>query len=756
MTRTFRAGMCMLACTLLAAAARADMTWTFAVQVSAAINADPPRIELKWPTDPFPISGYTVYRKMLGAATWGDGMELPGHATSFTDESVELGKVYEYQIIKRSPVPYTGTGYIAVGLNAPLVDQRGRLILVVDRSIAGAVANELGRFQQDLTGDGWIVVRKDVDRDASPAAVKAVIKAEYDADKANTNAVVLFGRVPVVKSGNYNVDGHGARPLAADVFYADVDGDWTDANGDGIYDHNTLPSDVELQIGRIDFADMPGKYSPFPYPSEVDLLRRYLNKNHAFRHAVVRPPPRALIGNAVGDANGQAYAASAYRSLAPLVGHENVTTVETVMETPEDRRWMSRLAANEYLWAYGNGAGSDFTIGALGTHGIYGDLWASDFMEKKPKATFYTLFGSWFVEWQKPDAVLRAALTAPDHGLTSAWSGRPHLFFHHMAMGETIGYGMRLSQNNNGHYTNQVQRQLRGVHIALLGDPTLRAQQLAPPTEVTATASGADASISWKRSSDSVLGYHVYRANSPGGPFTRVTDSPADDVRVVDTRRNGASVYMVRAVALHLGHSGSFYHASQGAFANVEGSIAALASPPESTSALAGTKPADVVWADDDLPAGAVGYATDNDRWNWVSADPAPATGERAHQSENAAGFHFHFFAFASSPLEVQSGDTLFAHVYLDPASPPRQVMLTWLSADGWEHRAYWGENLIPEGVDGTASRHRAGELPPTGRWVRLEVPASAVGLEGQRVTGMGFNLYDGRATWDRAGKSRP
>ncbi|MBI4622790.1 MAG: glycoside hydrolase family 9 protein [Verrucomicrobia bacterium] len=37
---------------------------------------------------------------------------------------------------------------------------------------------------------------------------------------------------------------------------------------------------------------------------------------------------------------------------------------------------------------------------------------------------------------------------------------------------------------------------------------------------------------------------------------------------------------------------------------------------------------------------------------------------------------------------------------------------------------------------------------------MRLEVPASKVGLEGKAVIGMGFSLFDGRATWDKAGKT--
>jgi hypothetical protein len=45
------------------------------------------------------------------------------------------------------------------------------------------------------------------------------------------------------------------------------------------------------------------------------------------------------------------------------------------------------------------------------------------------------------------------------------------------------------------------------------------------------------------------------------------------------------------------------------------------------------------------------------------------------------------------------------------------------------------------------------GPLPPAGQWVRLEVPVELVGLEGREVGGMAFTLWDGRATWDRAGK---
>lgn len=163
----------------------------------------------------------------------------------------------------------------------------------------------------------------------------------------------------------------------------------------------------------------------------------------------------------------------------------------------------------------------------------------------------------------------------------------------------------------------------------------------------------------------------------------------------------------------------------------------------------------DTVWVEDALPAGAT-PVPDIDGWNWVSSNPAPYAGTLAHQSVVAAGVHQHYFTGATATLPVKVGDTLFTYVYLDPVNPPSEVMLQWNddSALTWNHRAYWGANLIPYGVDGTVSRRYMGPLPPTGQWVRLSVPAEQVGLEGTTLSGASFVQYNGRATWDHSGKT--
>ena len=158
------------------------------------------------------------------------------------------------------------------------------------------------------------------------------------------------------------------------------------------------------------------------------------------------------------------------------------------------------------------------------------------------------------------------------------------------------------------------------------------------------------------------------------------------------------------------------------------------------------------VWVEDALPTGAA-IGGSSDGWNWVSSNPPPYSGTLAHQSALLSGMHQHYFYGATTTLSVAVGDTLFAYVYLDPANPPSEVMLQW-NDGSWEHRAYWGANLIAWGTDGTVSRHSMGPLPPTGQWVLLAVPAAQVGLEGRTLNGMAYTLYNGRATWDYAGKT--
>lgn len=486
-----------------------DSTREFSVQASASVEASPARIKLSWPADTCARpNNYTVSRKAPGAASWGTPTTLPATATTYVDTRVAVGSRYEYQIVKHA-ADYTGYGYVCAGINVPLTDNRGKLLLVVDTTYAAELAGELARLHQDLTGDGWTVTRLDVRRDDSVVDVKRLIKAQYQADPANVKAVFLFGHVPVAYSGDIVPDGHiphhqGAWPC--DGFYGDMDGVWTDNSvndtsaadartrnvpGDGKYDQSTFPAALKLMVGRVDLANMPGRQTwggQPTFPGELELLRNYLKKDHSFRQKQVDVPRRGLVGDYFGVRDGEAFAASGWRNLASFFEAANVTTL------PDQGTWISTLSSNSYLWAYGCGPGSYTSIGGLGNSDSYHDGVTTEMVKNDAKAVFTMLFGSWLGDWDSEDNFQRAVLALPSLGLTCVCSGRPHWFLHHMALGETIGYSTRLTQNNTpgGLYRNQMNSCAGQIHIALMGDPTLRMHVVAPPSNLT-TAIGEKA-----------------------------------------------------------------------------------------------------------------------------------------------------------------------------------------------------------------------------------------------------------------------
>ena len=607
----------------------AEQTWRYAVELRAEVQTSPARITLRWRADPG-ASGYTVYRKAKNDMTWvNEVANLLGSETMWPDNNVSVGTVYEYKVFKNVTIgenpPFTGYGYILAGIEAPpVLDGRGKVILMVRSTHAAALATELARLEKDLIGDGWTVIRHDVSDADTYVTVRDMIKADYNADQQNVKAVFLFGHIPIYRTGNRNVDGHKERPLPCDSIYGDVHGSWNPSQND-------IPSDIDLQVGRVDLWNLgcindQGSGSDctscqqlgHSTPAEVELLRNYLNKNHNFRHRQGQfanvIPNAALVGDRFGLGyvcsvhvpetsqcqqyvrTHEAFAAAAYRNFAPFVGQQ-ITVANSDNDPnppnppiPDSQRWISYLDSNVYLWAGAFGGGDWDKIAFMGVHPDSEFVWSSDLYSRDAQAVFTIFFGSWFLEWDRRGEhdgwqcfqgnPMRTMLATPTYGLACSWSGRPHLFYHHMGLGETIGYGIRLSQNNNGMYQNHANNYMRGTHIALHGDPTLRLHQVKPPSNLKARFNSSGVHLTWTASPEASL-YHVYRAPSPNGPFTRLTTGGAvSGTSYSDAcQTSAANTYMVRAMKLEVCSSGSYYNLSHGIFAAVQNDLEWIGRP---------------------------------------------------------------------------------------------------------------------------------------------------------------------------------
>ncbi len=551
----------------LASAANAQVnSLQLSVSAEATIQENPPHITLSWLQDDSATS-YTVYRYDTDEGFWNVGVPV-GKNLTWTDTDVSIGIPYEYVVVKQAQVAGTGAvqgfGYVYTGIDIPAQDFSGTVILVVDDTFANDLSTELTQWQNDLFSDGWRVIRHNVKRSDSVEFVQALIQNDMRND-TTAHTLFLFGHVPVPYSGFLNPDGHsqhfGAWP--ADVYYGDTMTDWSDVASnalssatqgvgpaninvphDGKFDPSTT-EEVDLQIGRVDFWNMPA----FAL-SEEGLLKQYLNKDHAFRTGTLTAPKRALVSDNFA-AYGEGFACDAWRTYANLVGGANIHTLD----------WFSTLDTAAYLWAYGCGGGDPISAGGIGS--------TSDFASKGTKAIFTMLFGSWFGDWNVQNDFLRAPLADPTT-LTCCWAGRPHWYVHHMAMGNTIGFSTQLSENSQaGGLYNQLNYSdpiVEGVHMDLMGDPTLRMSYTSVPSNfisVSAQETGAFVRVNWEMS-PSAEGYYVYRANHWNDEYARVNAAPVTQLTLVDSMPfYDSDYYVVRAVTKSGDVHGTYYSVGQ-------------------------------------------------------------------------------------------------------------------------------------------------------------------------------------------------
>lgn len=547
-----RYALCVFLLLASSSALRAQTAADYAVQLSATTQVSPPRITLQW-KKLNGATGYTVNRKGKADASFSSIASLAATDSTYVDAGVSIDSVYEYQIVK-SGGTITATGYIAAAIQAQPLHQRGYCLVLVDTLFRDSCAAEVAQLMADLRGDGWGVIRHDVRRDATAAAVRTIIQADHAA-RPDLKSLLLLGHIPVPYSGNMAPDGHsdhqGAWP--ADGYYADVDGTWSDAGvnntaasrpqnrnipGDGKWDQTALPSDLELQTGRIDFANMPAIAR-----SEVQLMRSYLGKAHRYKMDSLAVMKKGVVDDNFGAFSGEAFAANAWRIFPPMVGRNNILSAD----------FQTVLKDSAYQWAYGTGAGGYNSCNGVGV--------TADFNTRPVKGIFTMTFGSYFGDWDATNSFLRAPMCAPEPALAACWAGRPNWFMHHMALGESIGYSARISQNNGALYA-PANHGAYYAHTALMGDPSLRTDYILQPKSLSISpVAGNGAALTWTASPDGgVAGYYVYRADTPWGSYARISGMLTATSFRDSAGTSGMKYYLVRPVKLVQTPSGGYYN----------------------------------------------------------------------------------------------------------------------------------------------------------------------------------------------------
>lgn len=551
-----------------------------AAAVVTVINPGPdaPSVSLTWAQIDATLDTW-VFRRTLPTGGEAESAYEPlarvaAPGTSFTDTTAATGRSYSYIFAVGVEMPMgagsffglANYGYHAVANLAPAaIEHRGTVLLVVEDTIGenGELAQEIGLLEMDLAGDGWAVQTMEFARHGvgDHRDLKAAIVAARAADPT-INALYLFGRLPVARSGMMGPDGHTPyRAHETDHYYADIDGNWTDTTvnvaangsienenipGDGKFDQNHLPSPVELMTGRVDLSNLNSFRK-----TEHEMMLGYIHKAHAWRHAL-RPVPRRASWNS-------GYLRVERNNLVTIFGESNVV----------DAEFQPLLNTEPQVWAMDFGP-------AGGKHSTY--------LLSEHRAIFMLNFGSWKQMWKRANNPMRNLLAQPDWGLTAAWGARPSLDFYHMTAGLPVGYAFRDTQNRRflgtmSWYAGDDFYQLNtGFHHAelvngLMGDPTLRLDPVPPPRSLAATVNGSATLLTWTPPADGArVGFHVYRSTQRLGVYERLNAEmlAADAAGYTDPERPAGDVYyQVRAVSRTETPAGAYLNPSQAAFARV-------------------------------------------------------------------------------------------------------------------------------------------------------------------------------------------
>ncbi len=450
-------------------------------------------------------------------------------------------------------------GYIYAGNRLPPVHSRGGVILLIEESIRLPISPEIDRLQLDLVRDGWKTYIETASMTDSVPDIRAKIQALYQANP-EINSLFIIGHVPVPYSGEIAPDSHFENhegAWAADVYYGELNGNWTDNQvtntsaqfeynhnvpGDGKFDQDSIPTAVELAVGRVDFFDMPAFAD-----SEIELLRKYFQKNHLYRNAFYDIPRRALVDDNFGRTFA-APAASAWRNFSTMFGGENIDITD----------YFSTLSTTSgYLWSYGCGSGSHISAEGIGT--------TQDFANFELNTVFTMLFGSQFGDWDNSNNFLRAPL-ASGLTLTNCWAGSPPWTFHHMSLGAPIGTSVLATQNSRSNGGVYLDNGPQLVHVALMGDPTLRMHMAIAPASAFAAMEGESVRINWNPAGGlNIEGYNIYRSADQFGDYELLNDTPVDATTYLDTPpSNALYYYLIRTVVLETSASGTYLNLSPG------------------------------------------------------------------------------------------------------------------------------------------------------------------------------------------------
>ncbi len=165
--------------------------------------------------------------------------------------------------------------FILILSGALLRAQPERIMVIVNSDVYTGLQPEITRYMDDIAPEYTVELYE------TGGGTAQDLKDFIVSRKNNLAGCVFIGAMPVFRF-ELNTDEAAGYPTTfpCDLYFMDMDGSWSDADHNGIYDtHVYGTGDVgpEIFIGRIDASGFTSTGE-----TQIEILRRYFDRDHAY------------------------------------------------------------------------------------------------------------------------------------------------------------------------------------------------------------------------------------------------------------------------------------------------------------------------------------------------------------------------------------------------------------------------------------------------------------------------------------------
>ena len=330
-----------------------------------------------------------------------------------------------------------------------------KVCVIVNSTLYSSIQASVAQYASDLEAEGYTVVVHSTSG-GTPSDLRTFLQGELS---GNLVGCLLVGDLPVPW---YEMDDdfYGYADFPIDLYYMDLDGQWTDADADGKFDdHTDGVGDVgpEIWVGRLTALPLSG--------DEVTRIQNYFSKNHQYRTGDLTLAHRALAY--IYD-DWYYFGASnldlIYGDNVTVMNERGKTSAEDYKERLEETHRFVHVMAHSSPW------GHSFSSGWVSST----EIEAID-----PRVFFYNLFACSNARYVENDYMGGYYIFAPTYGLAAMGTTKTGSMLSFDKFYGPLGEGKNLGEAYHEWFDYKAQdgfslgEKQWHYGMTLLGDPTL-------------------------------------------------------------------------------------------------------------------------------------------------------------------------------------------------------------------------------------------------------------------------------------------